>query len=102
MRKDRVLISFDNGMRSIAKRSVVRAIGDDSKELALDRRLSDAPPERVHELQERIANAMSRAAMDQLVGLTKAKAPAERADCAGRGRRRLRRDAESRRPPPGR
>jgi len=78
---DRLLLSFEKGMRSIATRRVVQVVGDDGEEIALDRALRDGALEAedaaalaslptadgttLREIQERLADSMSGAVMDR-------------------------------------
>jgi HEAT repeat protein len=89
VRDDRVLVSFAKGLRSVPKRRIVKAAGDDGAEIALDRKLVDGPPgapieaalaglpdaspDSLPQLQEQLADSLSRAAMERLVELTTAK-----------------------------
>lgn len=84
---DRVLVPFEKGMRTVAARRIVEAFGDDGGEVALDRALRDgslaaedaatlaglagADPAALRDLQDRLADSMSRAVMDRLAGLAK-------------------------------
>lgn len=96
---DRLLLSAEKGMRSVAARRVVRVVGDDGEDIAFDRSLREGPlapeaaaaltglpaadPVALREIQERLADSMSRAVMDRLAELGKARprsgaAPARR------------------------
>lgn len=92
---DLVLVPFEKGVRGIAVRRVVQVVGDDGQEVALDRALRDgalgaeaaaaltalpvADGPTLRELQERLADTMSRAVKDRLLELARDKKPELRA-----------------------
>lgn len=98
VRNDHVLIPFAKGLRSVPKRRIVKAVGDDGAEIALGRRLVDAPPgapleaalaalpdaapDSLPQLQEQLADSLSRTVMERLVAYTKAKKAEVRARAA--------------------
>jgi len=87
VKDDRLLLSFEKGMRSVALRRVVAVRGDDDQPVALDRTLRDGPleteaaaalaalptadPVALHALQERLADTMRRVVMTRLAELAK-------------------------------
>jgi len=93
---DRLLLSIEKGMQSVATRRVVRVVGDDGEEIAFPRSLRDGPLEpdtaaalealpradkaTLRGIQEQLADSMSRAVMDRLVAL----AEDRKADVRGR------------------
>lgn len=98
VKADRVLVSFEKGMRSIPKRRLVKLVGDDGKPIAFERKLVDgplgdqdqaalamipeAPPDRLPSVQERLADSLSRTVLERLVALAGAKKPELRARAA--------------------
>jgi HEAT repeat protein len=86
---DTLLVPFEKGMRSVPVRRVVQVVGADGQEIALDRTLRDGEPRpeaaaalaslaaadepALREIQERLADSMSRAVMDRLAQLAKDK-----------------------------
>jgi HEAT repeat protein len=84
---DRLLLPAEKGMRSVATRRVVRVIGDDGKDVPFDRALRDGAPDAeiaamlaslptaegaaLREVQERLADSMSRAVLERLSELAR-------------------------------
>ncbi len=95
VKPDHLLVANSRGLQRLSKRRVVQARDNDGKAIVLRRELRDAPldealrgmlaalpgtpPEKWPRAQEQLADAMSRAVMQQLIGLTKDKRPETRA-----------------------
>jgi HEAT repeat protein len=92
---DRLLLPGEKGMRSVATRRVVRVIGEDGEDVAFDRALRDGAPgaetaamlaslptaegAALRDVQDRLADSMSRAVMERLSELARDRKPELRA-----------------------